>query len=341
MTGRVILLRLIMIAGTCLVLAACGGSPGPSAYLYSDSSGVGYIQYQPGQGDAVHGTFTEDNISGTAPQESVSVTSVPFTGTLDGGNLTITMSGAFGLGGSLNGTIDSGTLTFETVGSGGSIQQTPMRAADDAEYNAAVAVLRRQVGRANAQAAAAQAQAAQQQQVAQDEQTASTDLATLQSDASFGSDLSALVGDVKGENGDLAAERRAAARGLGADCYNLQENVDYDAQQNVDYDLQQNVDYDLQQNLRPDIATARRDIRTVRADLATLAGEQAQQPGQVSLAISEAHGAIRDAIKTANGYVDQANADDAQAYSVANAAATGACSGDTIGSPPAPVGHIH
>jgi hypothetical protein len=79
----------------------------------------------------------------------------------------------------------------------------------------------------------------------------------------------------------------------------------------------------------------------VQADLVTLASDGAQQPGQAQLAVSQAHAAIRDAIKTANTHIDQANVDDAAAYPASNAIATGSCQGGGPVGPPEAAGHIH
>jgi hypothetical protein len=74
-----------------------------------------------------------------------------------------------------------------------------------------VAVLRKTISQANAQAAAAQQAPQQQQANAQAENTASSDLATLQGADNFATDLGKLASDVSQANTDLAGEKSDAA----------------------------------------------------------------------------------------------------------------------------------
>ena len=334
--------RTSIAAAAALALAACGGSPGPASYLASGTSGISFIQWQPGSsGDRIQGTITDDTISGTAPNESVSVESAPFTRAINGSSVTMNLNGGFLVGTqTLTGTLTGNTLTLNILSSSGSIQPDTLTQSDTTAYNQAVAALHKSVRQANLVAAQAQAAQQRQQQDSQDLQTAQTDLATLQA-VSFGSDMSALANDVKQTNSDLAGEKNDAANGNGSDCYNLQSNVEYDAQSNVDYDIQSNLDYDLQTNLIPDIQAARQAITTLQGDQATLASDGLTAPPGDASAVSAAHRAIRQAIAAANADIDQANGDDAEAYAIPNAMATGSCSGDGLGNPPAPVKHIH
>jgi hypothetical protein len=336
----------VLLLAAVLYLTACGGSPGPAGYLYSARSGVLYIQWRAdSSGNGIQGTLTEDGIAGTAPSETVSVTSVPIRGTLNGSDVTIhfqnALSRLFGSG-TLNGTINGSTLTFSVVTSNGSIQPSSLAQASTGAYNTAVTALHAKVRQDNTAAAQAQAAQAQQQQDDQDLQTAQSDLATLQG-AGFESDLNNLTNDVKQANSDLAGEEKDASAGPnadGGDCYNLQQNVEYDAQQNVDYDLQQDVGYDLQQNLQPDISTTRQDIAALQADLQTLTSDGLEPPSGAASAVHKARAAIRTAKAAANADIDQANSDDTQAYSIADNLATGTCAGDGIGKPSALLAHI-
>lgn len=335
----------LFLAAVAGLTTACGSS-GPASYLYTDSSSVVFIQWQPdASGSGIQGTLTEDAIGGTAPSETVAVTNVPITGAINGSSVTLhsedLLSSLFGIS-TLNGTLNGNTLTFNVVTSGGSIQQGTLTQADTSAYNAAVAALHKRVQHINLAAAQAQAAQARQQQDDQAIQTAQNDLSTVQN-ISFGGDLRALASDVRQTNSDLAGERKDAAAGPNADggnCYNLQQNVEYDAQQNVDYDLQQNVGYDLQQNLLPDIQTARQDIAALQSDLQTLSSAGLAAPQGAAAAISAVQAEIRQAKATANADIDQANADDVQAYAIANSMATGNCAGDGLGKPTALLAHI-
>jgi hypothetical protein len=211
--------------------------------------------------------MTEDGATGTAPSETISVATVPITGSINGSSVVIDPQGPLSTG-TLNGTLNGNTLTFSVVTSSGSIQPGTLTQADTAAYNAAVAAFRARIRQDNVEAARAQhaQQAIQQNQ--QDHQKASNDLATLQQ-VSFSGDLGNLSGDIKQINGDLVAEKSDAAAGpnSGGQCYNLTSNVDYDVQSNVDYDIQSNLVYDLQASLIPDIQSARQDISAMKGDL--------------------------------------------------------------------------
>jgi hypothetical protein len=329
----------VLLLACGLVLPACSSSPGPASYLYAGSSDVVFVQWQPGpaSGD-IQGTLTEDTVTGTAPEQSVSVTSIAITGTRAGSSVTIRgadlLSALFGSG-ILTGTVSGNMLTLNVVTASGSIQPGELAKAGTSAYNTAVAALDRETHQANLAAAQAAAAQQQQQQDNQALQTAQRDLATLEA-VSFSSDVRALASDVAGTDSDLADEKEAAAAGPnadGGDCYNLQESVEYDAQENVDYDLQENLGYDVQQNLEPDIQSARNDISTLKADLQTLSAEGFAPPPGTTAAIRAGRAQIVQAKATANADIAQANSDDSLAYSVADSLATGNCAGDGIGKP--------
>ena len=342
--GLAAVIAVAALFGAVVAAYLASRSPGPSSFLASNSAQVEFIQWQPAASGGIQGTIASDQVSGTAPDETVSVQSVQFTGTVNGSSVTMNIDGGFLVGiRTLNATLNGGTLSLSFVGSSGSIQTSTFVQSGISAYNLAVAALHKQVSHANVLAAQEQARAQQQQQDNQDLQTAQQDLATVQG-VSFASDLNALAGDVKQTNSDLAGEQKDAAAGPNADgggCYNLQQNVEYDAQQNVDYDLQQNVGYDLQQNLLADIRSARQDVATLEGDLQALSGDGVAAPAGVAAAISSVDSAIRQAKATANADIDQANADDVQAYSIADNMATGSCAGDGIGKPAALLSHIH
>jgi len=320
---------------------AAAGNSGPPTYLATGSSQVALIQWS-GSG-TISGTLTDESTSGTPPSATINSQRFPFTGMINGSSVSLQFSELFATS-TIFGNLNGGTLTLNFPQNNGTIEPSTFVSSDLGAFNADVAALQRRINHANAAAQIAQEQQQQQAQNAQDQQTAQNDIATLQQDTgNFSGDLSALAGDVKQTNKDLAAERQDAARGPNADgggCYNLEGNVDYDVQSNVDYDIQSNLDYDLN-NLTSDIHTVHQDMAAAQADLQTIASYGGTPPPGASSAIAAAHAAIRQAKATANGYIDQANADDAAAYAVANGIATGSCSGQGPGSPPAPVPHIH
>jgi hypothetical protein len=79
---------------------------------------------------------------------------------------------------------------------------------------------------------------------------------------------------------------------------------------------------------------------TMKNDLVNLSSSGLPATPGAAAAIAAAGKAIRQAAAKANGEIDQVNADVTQAYSVANGMATGSCSRDWPGHPPAPIRHI-
>src|SRR5215472_5984920 len=237
--------KTIVLASAVAALAVpgCGSSGGPASFVGSNSTEVVYLQWQQSSSGDLTGTITDDQLTGTPPDESLSTDTASFTGNVSNGSVSITAEGFLGINATLTGTLSGGTLSLQVPASDGTIQTDTFNSAGVSTFNADVAGLRRAAGRANGQALAAQKQAQQQQADQQAEQTASSDLSAVSQDAGkLPGDLSQIASDVATENGDLTNEKHAASHGPNADgggCYNLTQNVDYDATQNVEYDQQQ------------------------------------------------------------------------------------------------------
>jgi hypothetical protein len=320
-------------------LAACGGSPGPAYYVYAGGAGqsraVVLIQWGAPQASQIQGTITEDGIDiSNALQESLSVSSVPFTGTINGSSVIMTTSGPLG-GPTIDGTLGSGTLTITMPpdASTGMIQSGILTAASVSTYDSDLASLRAAISRANILAAQEQARQQQQQQDTQALSTAQSDLATLQHDAgangNLPGDLETLAGDVKTVVGDVTTVRQDLGQPGNSDCYNQQSASD-DAH-GADDDIAGLGD-DVT-GLMDDIGSIQQDIAAVRSDLATLNSDGVSPPAGAGAAINAAQAAVASAKSTANGYITEGNADDQQAFAIANAAATGSCSDDGPGQP--------
>ena len=188
------------------------------------------------------------------------------------------------------------------------------------------------VGKASA--AQGNPQPPQAQASTQAQQQAQSDLATLRHDDNFASDLRTLSSDAQQAGPDLGATKSDAA--LGNDCYNV-STVKGDASTvGIDASI---VSLDLD-SLTADIGTATQDIATLKNDLANLRTSGLPATPGARAAIAAASQAIRQAAAKPNGEIDQVNADVTQAYSVANGMATGSCSRDGPGHPPAPIRHI-
>jgi hypothetical protein len=171
--------------------------------------------------------------------------------------------------------------------------------------------------------------------------SASTSVPAANIPANFNSIMGALSSAVAQENTDLNSETTDAANGPGdsaGPCYNLQANVDYDVKTNIGRD-EQNVSYDVG-NLKNAISAVRQDINNLVTDMTAIANEGVNIPSDVNQFISTASIQVQQAIVKANSEIDQANGYVSNAYSTANALATGKCSGDGPGSAPGAMSHL-
>jgi hypothetical protein len=250
----------------------------------------------------------------------------------------VTMAGLPGLRFRVTGTVDgasyAGTQVFAFYGTTEYTVNCQYTAAKAAEVTRACDQVIGSFHSGTASAAQGNPQPAQAQASTQAEQQAQSDLATYRHDDNFASDLRTLSSDAQQAGPDLAITKSDAA--LGNDCYNV-STVKLDAS-NVGADASI-VSLDLD-SLTADIGTATQDIATMKNDLANLTTSGLSATPGAPAAIAAAGKAIRQAAAKANGEIDQVNADVTQAYSVANGMATGSCSRDGPGHPPAPIRHI-
>jgi hypothetical protein len=153
-------------------LAGCGHSGGPAAYLGSNATEVVFIQWQQSSSGQLQGTIFDDQASGTAPGKTIAATSSPFTGSVNGGSVTLHFSGFLGIQANVAGSLSGNTLTLQIPQSGGTIQQDTFTAASVSAFNTAVATLRNRIHNANTVAAQAQAAAKAQGLTAAKQQAA-------------------------------------------------------------------------------------------------------------------------------------------------------------------------
>lgn len=310
---------------------------GPPTFLATNSSQVGLIQWT--DSGYLQGTFTDDSTSGTPPSATISSQRVSFTGQVNGSSVTLNFS-AFFVSSTIYGTLNGGTLTLNFPQNNGTIQPSTFVSSDLGTFNADVAALQRRITHANTVAQIAQEKQQQQAQNAQEEQSVQTDVGTLQQDASLASssnlssDLANFVSDVQSSNSDLKTAQQDARQSKGYCNASLMVNGDTES---LDGDLQ-SIQGDIQ-SIRADMATVRSDIRSVQEGVAALSSKGLTVPANASSVIGMAKANLRRAILQANGYIDQANANDAQGYQIAQGLATASCSGP--GKPTTPVPHIH
>jgi hypothetical protein len=342
-----IVILAVISAALLPAIAACGGSAGPAYYVYAGGSGqsraVLLVEWGAPQGGQIQGVITYNGINlGNAPAESLSVSSVPFTGTINGSSATL-MTGGLLAGSTINGTLGGGTLTITMPpdSSTGAIESATLTVASVSTYNNDVASLRAAISHANLLAAQQQAQQQQRQQDAQDLSAAQNDLSTLQQDAgpngNLPGDLQTLRGDVQTIAGDVTTVRQDLAQPGNSDCFNQQSASD-DASGADDDTAGLGDDV---AGLLDDIHSIRQDIATVSSDLATLNSDGVSPPAGASGAISAARSAIAHAKHSANGYISNGNTEDQQAFASASAAATGSCTGSGPGQPSSLVSLLH
>jgi len=320
-----------------LIVAACGSSsPGagapPNDYLATGNGWVNYLQWD----STGTGTFTNEQLTGTAPDETVQNNQNPITVAIKGSQVDFTGLSV------QTGTLSDGTLSLQVLNSDGTLGSDTFTPAGADAFNKAVGALQSVASTANSGALAQQAQASAASANAAAESQAQSDLATLQGAYNFSSDLNALSGDVSQTNTDLATTQSDAAQGAnagGGDCINLEGIVNPDVEGSVVPDVQGGLVPDLS-TLTNDIGSAQSDISTLQNDLATLKSDGLPSPPGASAAITATNQAIAAAVSQANSDIATANSDVNQAYAAGNAIATGACSGDGPGSPPTPVSPV-
>lgn len=157
--------KLTAALGLALLTAGCGQSGGgPMTFISQGHGDATLIQWQQSASGTVTGTYTYDHSTGTAPGESLSTTTTPFTGSVVGGSVALTFTGAFGIRANVTGTLSGSVLTLNVPQANGTMQQEAFTAASTNDFNNDVAALQGQIKSDNARAA--QAEQARQQAAA-------------------------------------------------------------------------------------------------------------------------------------------------------------------------------
>jgi len=344
-------MKRLLIAGTAaatlLASASCAGSrssadpggsgkPGdPASYLAVSDSKVAFIQWRATSKGHLHGTITEGNVGASAPAETLSVSSVPFIGTRSGSSVALTFTDLYFLQTRAQGRLSGSTLTAQVPQSDGTIKQATFTQSDEASYNRAVAKLRNRVRQAN--------QLAAQQQPAngQAAQGAQSALGTLYKDSSLqaggrlAGGLARFTHSVQRAQSDLATEKQDAS---GSNGYCVAAYRASGDAQTVDGGLLA-VQGDVAA-MMADIAIIQADIAAASAHLRHLSKAGMAAPSSAYDEIADAKVSLAQAIAKANSYIDQMNAIDAQAHSIADSMATRKCSGARSGAIARPIPHI-
>ena len=344
----------LIIAGTAaavlLAAVSCGGSgrsrrsdgsDGPASYLTVGNSKIAFIQWRATSNGHLDGMITEGNVGGSAPAETLSVSSAPFIGTMSGSSVTLTFAVLYFLHTRARGTLSGSTLTLGVPQSDGTIQQATLSQSDDASYNRAIVTLRSTIRHANLLAARQQAGEPAQSAKARAEQGTQSALSALYKDSSLAFNgklahgLVRFADDIQTARSELATEKQDAS---GSNGYCVAAFKAAGSAQTVDGDLQA-VQGDVQ-SMIPDILTVRNDVATASAHLRHLSKVGLPAPGSASSVIASAKVNLRQAIAKANSDIDQINAIDAQARSIASNMARRRCSGAQSGAPKRTITHI-
>jgi hypothetical protein len=344
-------MKRLIIAGTAaatlLAAASCAGSrspggPGgsgrsgdPASYLTVSNSKVAFIQWRATSKGRLHGTITEGNVGANPPAETLSVSSAAFTGTRSGSSVTLTFAVLYFLQSRAQGRLSGSRLAVQVPQSDGTIQQATFTQSDKASYNRAIAKLRNRIRHANQLAAQQQPANAQAAQAAQSALSALYKDSSLASGGRLAGGLAHFPHSIQTAQSDLATEKQDAS---GSNGYCVAAFRAAGDAQTVDGGLLA-VQGDVQA-MMADISIIQADIATANADRQHLSKAGLAPPSSAYGVIANAKVSLTQAIAKANFYIDQTNAIDAQAHSIANHMATRSCSGARSGATTRPIPHI-
>ena len=331
----------LLAAAGCASSRSSGGSGGsgrpgdPASYLAVSDSKVAFIQWRATSRGRMHGTITEGNVGASAPAETLSLSSVPFTGTRTGSSVTLTFTDLYFLQTQAQGRLSGSTLSAGVPQSDGTVKQTTFTQSDEASYNRAMAKLRNRVRQANQLAAQQQPANGQAAQGAQSALGTLYKDSSLQAGSRLAGGLARFEHTIQIAQSNLATEKQNAS---GSDRYCVAADRAAGDAQTVDGGL-----LAMQGNaaaMMADIAIIQADIAAASAHLRHLSRAGMAVPSSAYDVVANAKVSLTQAIAKANSYIDQINAIDIQAHSIADDMATRACSGAKSGAIARPIPHI-
>jgi hypothetical protein len=340
-------MKRLIIAGpvaAMLLAAGCSGSASPrsaSSYLTVSNAKVAFIHWRIASNGHLHGTITESSIGGSAPAQTLSTSSERFTGAMRGKSVTLTFPALYFLHTRAHGALSDSGLTMWVPRSDGAIRQVKFSQSDKAGYDRAIAALHSKIRHANLLAAKQQARHPQGSAAAQAERNSQRALSKLYRESNVASGgmlangLARFADDIRAARARLAVEKKDAGRN--EKYCRAALSVGGDAQA-VDGALQ-NVQGDAL-SLSAHILVIRHDVATASALLHHLRKAGIAVPKSASNVIASAKVNLKQTINRANVYIDQINAIDARARSIANKLAIGRCSGAHYGTSVRPIPHL-
>jgi hypothetical protein len=341
-------MRRALIAGAAGALVVAGvaacGSSGASYFLASDGSAVLLVEWGPVSDGIASGTITYDDLTGTAPDESVGFDNTPMTisfpgspvrktGFVDGGaqgtmrRVTISPAGLYDVFGEsrIPGTLSGDTLTLNLRpdASKGLLSVDVLKAAASQPYNVAVGKLQNEVTSDNTTAANRQAAARQARRTAHDDSALSQAVTALQDDVTtLAQGVTTARSDVTQADADLGTLESDKAEGLGPYCDNAYTvNDDAYTVNDAGHTMSDDVS-----EVEDDIAEVNSGIAKVQADVTAVHNDAGAVPKNVGTTVSSAQSAVSGAASTINADVATVNGYLQTAYSdaVSNA---GSCGG--------------
>jgi predicted small lipoprotein YifL len=334
-------MKRLLAAGAVAALAGLAvtgcGSNGPTYFLASDNTAVLLVEWGPVSGDSASGTITYDDLTGTAPDESVGVDNTPMTMSwvrivrglvsFQGSSVTIRPGALYDVfgGSSIRGTLSGDTLTLNPPrdASAGLRSADVLIAASSQQYDAAVAKLQNEVTNDNNTAANQQAAAQQARRTAHGESALIQAVTALQNHVStLAQEVTTAGSDVTQAHADLGTLEFDAAGGQGSNCDNAYTvNDDAHTVNDDGYTMSDDVS-----TVEDDIAEMKAGIAKVQADVTAVHKDGGTVPKDAGTTVSSALAAVSGTASTVNADVGTVNGYLQAAYSDASSNA-GSCGG--------------
>ena len=329
------------VAALLLAATGCAKSDAPAGstrYLYVTPSKVAFIQWRSTSGGHLHGTITEDSIGGSGSGQTLSVSSAPFTGIMRGNSVKLTFAVWYFLQAQAHGTFSGSALSMVVPQSDGTVKMAKFSPSDNATYHRAVAKLRARITHAAGLAAGQQDGRSIH---AQTEKSAQSALTTLYNDSSlapggkFFASLTRLVNAVHLARSHLTKELRDAS---GDNSYCVAAYAATGDSQAVGGALQNGQG--AISALTADVLVVRHDVAIATAYLRHLSRSGLTAPSRASEVVATGNASVQRTVAMANAYIDEINAIQAHAVSLADNLSTRKCSSARSGKLLHPIPHI-
>jgi len=294
-----------------------GPKPVGTGYLAKGSTTVVFIQWTD-ENNHLKGTAQETSITGTAPTQHLSTSTISVTGQINGTLITLSFNG----NNEEFGTISGNSFTVNFPQSNGTLAPVTFKTATASQYNGVVAVLRSEISSANSNARAQEQKAATETTIDQDAKSVISDIDSLETTETSLDKAVVSVNTSLSQEGTQLATTQSALNSE-TSCFTA-GRVELTASR---VELTASRVGSSADDVKSDITSIRSQIGTLKTAAATLAAAESNFGGYVppdqpaatavTQAVAAANAAITAAISTTNGYIAQANADASTAGGVA------------------------